>query len=216
MQQKKIQHSLTRDEILDAALRLFSAKGYFRTSMQDVRREAGVSIGSIYHYFTNKEEIATALYDSLLEQMSAKTSHYLGTETTFAGFCQALIKYLFALAEESPQTLQFLLYARHREFLPDKSPICTAKPFELLIEAAKKAMAAGEVRQMEPVVLVTMIFGGPFRLILLRVDGVLARPLADLFAETWDSIWRAVGADNDESDKEDVRDALPTHIINGE
>ncbi len=141
MKKSTKQQNGARQEILEAALRLFSAKGYFCTSMQDVRREAGVSIGAIYHYFRNKEEIATALYDSLLEQMSARTGHYLDTAETFAEACQALIRYLFAMAEEAPHALQFLLYARHREFLPDKSPICTARPFELLIEAALSVLS---------------------------------------------------------------------------
>ncbi len=183
-----------RQEILDATLRLFSAQGYFGTSMQDIRKESGVSIGAIYHYFKNKEEIATALYDTLLEQMSAKTNHFLVTEKTFGAACQALIKYLFVMAEEKPHALQFLLYARHREFLPAKMPICTAKPFELLVDAGKRAMAAGEVRQMHPVVLVTTVFGSAFRLILLKVDGVMALPVADFFEETWECIWRAVAA----------------------
>lgn len=199
MKSRTKQQNVARREILEAALRLFSAKGYFRTSMQDVRREAGVSIGAIYHYFHNKEEIATALYDSLLEQMSARTGHYLDTAETFAAACQALIRYLFAMAEETPHALQFLLYARHREFLPDKSPICTARPFELLIEAGKEAMADGEVRQMHPVVLVTALFGSAFRLILLRVDGIMELPLSHFFEETWECAWRAVRADNAEA-----------------
>ena len=183
-----------RQVILDATLRLFSAKGYFGTSMQDIRKESGVSIGAIYHYFKNKEEIATALYDTLLEQMSERTKHFIITEKTFEVACQAIIKHFFAMAEEAPHAVQFLLYARHREFLPNKRPICTAKPFELLVEAGERAMAAGEVRQMHPVVLVTTVFGGPFRLMLLKVDGIMEFPLADFFEESWDCIWRAVSA----------------------
>ena len=194
MKNSASQHREPQVEILEATLRLFSAKGYFGTSMQDIRREAGVSIGAIYHYFKNKEEIATALYDMLLEQMSERTTHFLTTEKTFEAACQAMIKYLFAMAEQKPHALQFLLYARHREFLPNKQPICSAKPFELLIDAGKRAMAAGEVRQMSPVVLVTMVFGSPFRLILLKVDGIMALPLADFFEESWECIWRAVAA----------------------
>lgn len=201
MSRNKTKQYEAQHEILDATLRLFSAKGYFGTSMQDIRREAGVSIGTIYHYFKNKEEIATALYDSLLEQMTERTAHYLTTEKTFEAACRALITYFFAMAEEKPHALQFLLYARHREFLPNKMPICTAKPFELLIDAGKKAMAAGEVRQMHPVVLVTTVFGSPLRLILLRVDGIMELPLSDFFDEAWDCIWRAVSACQDNNAK---------------
>ncbi|MBU0680393.1 MAG: TetR/AcrR family transcriptional regulator [Proteobacteria bacterium] len=194
----KIKQYEPQQEILDATLRLFSSKGYFGTSMQDIRKEAGVSIGAIYHYFKNKEEIATALYDTLLEQISERTDHYFTTEKTFEAACQSLIRYFFAMAEEKPHAVQFLIYARHREFLPDKMPICTAKPFELLIEAGKRAMATGEVRQMHPVVLATMVFGSPLRLILLKVDGVMELPLTDFFEESWDCIWRGVSACRDD------------------
>ncbi len=49
-----------KKKIIDTALRLFSDKGYFNTSLQDIRKEANVSIGGIYHHFKNKEEIASA------------------------------------------------------------------------------------------------------------------------------------------------------------
>ncbi|MEN8258075.1 MAG: TetR/AcrR family transcriptional regulator [Thermodesulfobacteriota bacterium] len=190
----KINQSGPQQDILEAALRLFSSSGYFATSMQGIRKESGVSIGAIYHYFKNKEEIATALYDSLLEQMSERTSHYLITRGTFAAACQDLIKHFFSMAEEKPHALHFLLYARHREFLTSKKPICTAKPFELLIDAGRRAMDRGEVRQMDPVVLVTTIFGSPMRLMLLKVDGLLDAPLLDFFEEAWECIWRGVAA----------------------
>ena len=46
-----------RDRILHAALKLFHTKGYFKTSVHDIREQADVSIGLVYRYFKNKEEI---------------------------------------------------------------------------------------------------------------------------------------------------------------
>ena len=59
-----------RETILDSALKLFTTKGYFNTSIQDIRRDANISIGAVYHYFASKEELASALYDSLLEKIT--------------------------------------------------------------------------------------------------------------------------------------------------
>ena len=47
-----------RQYILDTALRLSTRDGYFDTSVHDVQRVAGVSIGSIYNHFGGKEGIA--------------------------------------------------------------------------------------------------------------------------------------------------------------
>src|ERR687898_3577817 len=58
----------TRGRILEAALRLFADKGYEATTMRDVAREAEVSLGLAYRYFSSKEEFALALYMRLAEE----------------------------------------------------------------------------------------------------------------------------------------------------
>src|ERR671920_2372972 len=45
----------TRERILEAALRLFAERGYEATTMRDVAREAGASLGLAYRYFASKE-----------------------------------------------------------------------------------------------------------------------------------------------------------------
>lgn len=48
-------------EILDAASRVLTANGYDKTTTNAIAAEAGISPGSLYQYFRNKEEIAAAL-----------------------------------------------------------------------------------------------------------------------------------------------------------
>jgi AcrR family transcriptional regulator len=52
----------TRAEILAAALESFNAKGFTATTVDDIRVRSGASVGSIYHHFGGKEQIAAALY----------------------------------------------------------------------------------------------------------------------------------------------------------
>src|ERR671911_74804 len=58
----------TRERILGAALGLFADRGYEATTMRDVAREAGASLGLAYRYFASKEEFALALYMGLAEE----------------------------------------------------------------------------------------------------------------------------------------------------
>jgi AcrR family transcriptional regulator len=44
-------------EILDAALTIFAAKGYANTRLEEVAELAGVTKGTIYHYFASKDEL---------------------------------------------------------------------------------------------------------------------------------------------------------------
>lgn len=53
----------TKERILDAALSIFSHKGYHDTRLDDIVDEAKVSKGSIYFHFPNKEKLFVALVD---------------------------------------------------------------------------------------------------------------------------------------------------------
>ena len=50
-----------RQQILDAAMLCFAKRGFHQTSMHDISAEAGISVGLIYRYFKNKEEVIAAL-----------------------------------------------------------------------------------------------------------------------------------------------------------
>ncbi|MCB0209132.1 MAG: TetR/AcrR family transcriptional regulator [Anaerolineae bacterium] len=54
-----------RQAILDATLRLVSANGFHGTAMSKVAKEAGVSPGTIYHYFDSKDDLIDALYKDI-------------------------------------------------------------------------------------------------------------------------------------------------------
>jgi AcrR family transcriptional regulator len=50
-----------RQQILDAAARLFAERGFARTSMSDVVRESGLSMGAVYRYFPSKADLVIAV-----------------------------------------------------------------------------------------------------------------------------------------------------------
>ena len=58
----------TEQSITTVALRLFGAQGYAATSMDQVRREAGVSNGSLYHLFPTKAALVAGLYVDGMQQ----------------------------------------------------------------------------------------------------------------------------------------------------
>jgi AcrR family transcriptional regulator len=61
-----------RDEIIDAALRAFAAKGFQGTSMADVITETGLSAGAIYGHFAGKKELFAAVAGRVLDSRSTE------------------------------------------------------------------------------------------------------------------------------------------------
>lgn len=60
-----------RQQILDAARACFLRNGFHATSMHDVVREAGLSIGAVYRYFPSKNDLVMALAEQVIGQITA-------------------------------------------------------------------------------------------------------------------------------------------------
>ncbi|WP_368861188.1 TetR family transcriptional regulator [Frankia sp. AgB32] len=57
--------AVTRALILETAMASFRDRGYDRTTMRDIARTAGVSVGNAYHYFGSKEELVQEFYAAI-------------------------------------------------------------------------------------------------------------------------------------------------------
>src|SRR5258705_3639794 len=68
-----------RQQILDAARTCFLRNGFHQTSMQDVIREAGLSVGAVYRYFPSKNELIKTLAGQVIDEL-ATVFEYLATE----------------------------------------------------------------------------------------------------------------------------------------
>ncbi len=62
----------TRERILDAALNVFSSKGYHDTKMDEIVEASDTSKGSIYFYFPNKERLFLALVDQFADLLERR------------------------------------------------------------------------------------------------------------------------------------------------
>ena len=180
------------EQVLGAALNLFTEQGYFNTSIPDIVRASSVSTGSIYHHFRDKEGIARHLYATLVERMEAEFNAIEAAHATAHDRCRAVITLLFELTEQEPAVMRFMLFSRHREFIPDQKPVCSSRPFVQMREMVAAGMQAGEVREMTPIIAASAVFGGALRLIQLRLDGVLDMPLPETLDEIWQCAWRSV------------------------
>src|SRR5688500_13308760 len=59
------QGAAARDRLYATAIQLIAARGYEATTLRDISKEAGVSVGLLYRYFPSKQAVVIALYDEL-------------------------------------------------------------------------------------------------------------------------------------------------------
>lgn len=86
----------TKERILSAAFALFREKGYFRTTTNEIAQSAGVSIGSLYSYYRDKDAVLIDIldrYHRLFEQAYEKA------EESIDGYREDLREWIFLLMQ---------------------------------------------------------------------------------------------------------------------
>lgn len=183
-----------REKVLETALQLFTSKGYFNTSMRDITRESEVSTGSIYHYFKDKEGVAAALYQDLIARMCDEFQTIIESHDSAHDQCQAVVRLLFQITGKEPEIMAFMLYVKHREFLPRERPVCSSEPFEMMRSMVQRGMDRGEIERRDVLATSSCLFGGAIRVITSQLDGILDKPIAHYLDDVWTCSWRAVAA----------------------
>jgi AcrR family transcriptional regulator len=59
------QGAAAKARLYSVAMKLISKRGYEATTLRDIAKDAGVSVGLLYRYFPNKQAVVIALYDEL-------------------------------------------------------------------------------------------------------------------------------------------------------
>lgn len=141
----------TKGAILRAAQKLFSTKGFFDTTIADIVEKAGVSRGTFYLYFKDREQVFAALLSQAVDEM------FLLSASRQTGSRQTRI--------ESANRAYLETFKRHRAFMRSALQVATFDPgvaktlsalrgkFIARIKAhLERAVARGECHDIDPAI----------------------------------------------------------------
>ncbi len=102
-----------KKQIVDAATKSFSLFGYKATTMDQVAKLANVGKGTIYTFFSNKEELFDEIAFSLMNEMKARAEEAISPNVTFS---ENVHNALFSMLEyRKEHKLTIKLYQEARE-----------------------------------------------------------------------------------------------------
>ncbi len=111
MSQKKTAESSRRDAILSAALPLFLANGYEKTSMRMIASKVGCEVGLVYYYFATKEEIFDSALNLYFDEQNTALAALAEKESRdITRFFDSLFAYL---EKEAPSFSELFLETVH-------------------------------------------------------------------------------------------------------
>jgi AcrR family transcriptional regulator len=123
--------ALTRQELLDAAGRVFLRRGFFAASIDEVAEEAGFSKGAVYSNFTDKEDLLLALVEQRTElrrsRITALVDPDASTETQARDASEEYNQILEEEREWNPLLLEFWVCVARNPHFNSGSPPSTER-----------------------------------------------------------------------------------------
>jgi AcrR family transcriptional regulator len=127
-----------RDELLDAALRCFEARGVLGAGIEDIRREAGASPSSVYNLFADIEDIMLALLVRVFDALFAELAERVRRTRTAEGAVRALVDAHIDWIARHPAEGRFMYQAMTLEGRG-------------LRDASRRQLTAAKSRSLEPI-----------------------------------------------------------------
>jgi TetR/AcrR family transcriptional regulator, fatty acid metabolism regulator protein len=182
-----------RQQIIDAAVRVFARNGYYKSRVLDIAHEAGIASGTIYLYFKTKDEILVTLFRDAMARWVAHARQEIAGEHDATAKIRRLVALHFSVLEENPdlaEVVQVELRQGHKFFRGASAHEVSAY-FGLITSVLEEGMAAGLIRRdIEPRIATKMLFGAMDQMATSWVLGKRghrlsdsAEPVASIFLE---------------------------------
>jgi AcrR family transcriptional regulator len=145
---KEVDHPARRRELADAACRVIARNGLGATTLADVAEESGWSIGSIRHYFPNKDELIAAALWRVGERVDGRIRLRTAGGMTMKDLRTAAVELLPLDAESHEGQVDHLAFLAQAAVVPalaDAAEGAAQRLQEPLVERIAYATAAGEL-----------------------------------------------------------------------
>ncbi|WP_319521619.1 TetR/AcrR family transcriptional regulator [uncultured Desulfosarcina sp.] len=121
-ERKEREKERRRQQIIVAAKRVFSEKGFNKATMEDIAKEAELSPGTLYLYFKNKEELYASLSLRILQYLHIRVTH-VNRETALSPDkkLSALMEAMYDVYEFDPLIIINMFHLQSSETLKNLS-----------------------------------------------------------------------------------------------
>lgn len=187
-----------QERILEASLKLFVSQGYFNTNVPDISKESRCSVGSIYHHFVNKEEIADRIYRDGISKFRIALSQQIDPSANLEQTVKTIVVAFLEFVEENELLARYLWLSRHNEFLSSDISKPTTVGFDKLgrklTRTIKNAFRKNDIPPMKAEVIWSTIFGIPLSFTRDWMDGYTSAKPTEVSTQIANACWGALSA----------------------
>jgi len=195
VRRKEDKGSKKRDAIIDAAVQVFSSKGYHNTRMEEIAIAAGIGKGTIYEYFESKLQLFQAMMERSLQAYYSELETRQLDQLTFRDRLCHLLEAHFSFSRENKDITRIICWDTDviDEELKEWGFSMRKEKEGRLITIIDEATARGELRRVDARLAALMIMGCMEAMYVPIIFEDWDVPANDLANQVTDLILRGIG-----------------------
>lgn len=149
-------------QILDAAVKAFAEKGFYKTRVSEIARHAGVADGTIYLYFKSKDDILISLFEERMEENLRDLAQALEPYETPVAKLEAFFRLYLSIVERDPLLAEVLTVELRQsgKFMRDYENPAFRKLLRFMAEIVEQGQRTGDFRaEIDAKITARAIFG---------------------------------------------------------
>jgi AcrR family transcriptional regulator len=202
MKKKDCKHRNTeirQAEVIKAALECFMESGIAQTSIAEICRRSHASVGSIYHHFKGKEQLAATVYmEGIRDYQKGFIEELLQQENARDGIFSA-IRYYLIWVDQKPDWAKYLMHNRHAEFMSAKEESFRVMNTDFMSKISGwfgRQIDSGALRKLPPDIFTGILLGPCQEFARIRLSGNCLTNIDKASHELGLAAWRALGIES--------------------
>lgn len=150
-----------KDKIRSAAVEVISKSGFFNTRMQDIADEAGLAVGTIYNYFSSKDEVLSYIFESEMKRRMEMMADLKEKKLASREFLKQFLNRHFSALTENPSLGRVLV--REKDFSRGENNGEIKEHMNSMIKMLEKiferGIKKGEIKDINTHLMAVYFFG---------------------------------------------------------
>jgi len=188
--------ALKRESIIQTALQLFSSNGFHRTTIPDIAKKLGMSVGNLYNYFASKDILAKEIIKYTSEVLGEEIRQINMLDISSQEKIRKIVAVYFSMAQQKPEMIEYFLrvFLSHREVFKDgcEGMTCVSGFITEIMIFFDDGVSRGELRNQDFFSAFGLFMGYLGGMVFLKGEAMLPKALDDYIDDISRNIYYAL------------------------
>jgi len=187
-----------KEQIMKTALNLFAKKGFYNTTIADIAREMGMSVGNMYNYFPSKESLAKELLIYTSKKFGDEIRKINEMDISSREKIRKIVELYFKKAIEEPELVDYFMrvYLSNKEIFNNgcEGMLCVSAFVTEIMIFFEEGVRKKELKNQDFFAAFGLFMGYIGGLAFLNRENILGKPLEEYIDPVSENIYNALKA----------------------